>query len=395
MTQLVEIPAWLLTWARLPGSSALLKAVRAKVENGTYGDRVRVGTDLTEAERRDAGRLLGSQWERSGKPTTVGAVRKAVGAACEADAGDSLAALLNAHSGSLRDFPAERAAAAHEHTSRRERAIAILTEAGVDATVAELAVHRRWLGGAENTVGVASLLASLLRHLPADPPRLLPELAAALFDDPHALDRERALGRAAVRVLAAIQDVDAVAGTEALAAATDGPLIAARWRSIWERAGVLCDRVSSTVLVLNLPLDGSNSAAALTSSAPGEPIWLTARSLTGQWRPTGRVRVVRVCENPSVVEAAADNLGDGCPPLVCTYGRPSTAAHRLLHGLHASGVHLLISADRDTAGTQISDNLLTTYPGADLWASGLTGTYEEDRLDGLLADLASARTLGP
>lgn len=393
MSSPVEVPSWLLAWARLPGSTALLRAVRAKVENGTNGDRVRVGSDLTEAERRDAGRLLGSQWERSGKPTTVGAVRSAVGAACEADSGDSLAALLIAHSGPLRDLPSERAVAAHKRTSRREHAIATLTEAGVDAAVAELAVHRRWLGDAESTEDIAAHLASLLRQLPADPPRLLPELAAALFDNPHALDREQALGRAAVRVLAAIQDLDTIADTETLASTADGSLIAARWRGIWQRAGVLCDRVSSTVLVLNLSLDGSNPAAALTSSAPGEPVWLTARSLTGQWRPTERVRVVRVCENPSVVEAAADSLGDGCPPLVCTYGRPSTAAHTLLHGLHSSGVLLLISADRDTAGTQISDSLLTTYPGADLWASGLTGTYEEDRLDGLLADLDSARTL--
>lgn len=390
MSNPVEIPAWLLTWARLPGSTAVLRTVRAKVENGTHGDRVRVGANLTEAERRDAGRLLGSQWERSGKPTTVGAVRKAVGAACEADAGAALAALLIAHSGPLRDLPAERAVAAHEHTSRRERAIAALTEAGVDAAVAELAVRRRWLGGTENTEGIAAHLASLLRHLPADPPRLLPELAAALFDDPHALDRQQALGRAAVRVLAATQDLDNFADTETLAATADGSLIAARWRGTWQRAGVLCDRVSSTVLVLNLPLDGSNPAAALTSSAPGEPVWLTARSLNGEWRPTERVRVVRVCENPSVVEAAADSLGDGCPPLVCTYGRPSTAAHTLLHGLHSSGVRLLISADRDTAGTQISDNLLTTYPGAELWESELSGRYEEDRLDGLLADLALA-----
>lgn len=386
----VDVPDWLLSWAGLPGATALLVAVRAKVENGAYGDRVQVGANLTGAERRDVGRLLGSQWELSGKPATMGRVRKAVGKACEAEGTTALAVLLVTVSGPLRDLPVERAAATQAGTSRRERTVGALTGAGVPKEVAVLTVRRRWLGGADAAEANAERIATLLRELPATPPRLLPELASSVFEDPHALDRDRTLGRAAVRVLAAMQNFDAGVGTEALRAASDGGLVASRWRTTWHDAGVLCDRVSSTVLVLNLPLAGPSPAAALTSSVPGEPVWLTARSLTGPWRPTGRFRVVRICENPSVVEAAADSLGERCPPLVCTYGRPSTAAHTLLRGLHASGVLLLVSADRDSAGTQISNNLLNTYPGGQPWAIDLSGTYEEDRLDGLIADLADA-----
>jgi hypothetical protein len=157
----------------------------------------------------------------------------------------------------------------------------------------------------------------------------------------------------------------------------------------WATAGVLCDRVSATVLTLNLPLTGSASASAL-SRTPGEPIWFTGRSLEGAWSPDTEVRVVRVCENPSVPEAAADLLGAACPPLVCTYGRPSTAAHTLLTRLHAAGVQLLVSADRDTVGEQIVSELLATYRSAERWLPDVAGLYEEERLPALLNDLERA-----
>jgi hypothetical protein len=98
--------------------------------------------------------------------------------------------------------------------------------------------------------------------------------------------------------------------------------------------------------------------------------------------------IVRVCENPSVAEAAADRLGEACPPLVCAYGRPSTAAVTLLRGLHDAGVALLVSADRDAAGEQIAAELQAAYPDAAAWCPDLAGLYEEERLPGLLADLA-------
>lgn len=66
--------------------------------------------------------------------------------------------------------------------------------------------------------------------------------------------------------------------------------------------------ISSQVLVLNLPLVGMRWPSGSVGAAPGEPIWLTLRSLTGELalaRPSG----VFVCENPSIVEAAADRLG--------------------------------------------------------------------------------------
>ena len=76
---------------------------------------------------------------------------------------------------------------------------------------------------------------------------------------------------ASVRTLLA----DALTPTDPLG---DGHVSTEAWRAAWASVGVACDRVSSTVLVLNLPLLGSPALQAVTA-VPGEPTWLTARTL--------------------------------------------------------------------------------------------------------------------
>src|SRR5262249_56742562 len=108
------------------------------------------------------------------------------------------------------------------------------------------------------------------------------------------------------------------------------------WRRAWAAAGVRCDGVSSRVLALNLPLRGDAPAARWSAAAPGEPLWLSLRSITGAWSVPAGNRVF-ACENPTVLEAAADELGPDCPPLICTDGIPSLAALDLVAGLAAAG----------------------------------------------------------
>jgi hypothetical protein len=104
---------------------------------------------------------------------------------------------------------------------------------------------------------------------------------------------------------------------------------------------------------------------------------------------------VRVCENPSIIEAAADAFGRTCPPLVCTFGQPTTAALALLTGLERAGVGLQVRADDDRAGQSIVARLCTLLPTAQLWRYELrppdeaaaSPVYEEQLLDDLLADL--------
>src|SRR5262249_18777774 len=67
---------------------------------------------------------------------------------------------------------------------------------------------------------------------------------------------------------------------------------------------------------------------------------------------------VSICENPSVVAAAADLLGARCPPLVCVEGIPSSAALRLLHLLLAAVATFRVHADFDWAGIRTVSALL-------------------------------------
>jgi uncharacterized protein (TIGR02679 family) len=135
----------------------------------------------------------------------------------------------------------------------------------------------------------------------------------------------------------------------------------------WDEHGIDCDPVSSRVLVLNLPLEGDVPCARLAQAAGSEPLWLTLRSLTGSFRMAVPASDVYVCENPSVLIAAADQLGRSSRPLVCTNGRPSAAPLRLLTGLAEGGTSIHVRADDDTAGQAIVVTVRGAIPDAELW----------------------------
>lgn len=130
----------------------------------------------------------------------------------------------------------------------------------------------------------------------------------------------------------------------------------------------------------------ADPAVRLCRAAPGEPVWLTLRSLAGRLA-LARPGAVFVCENPSVVEAAADRLGSASAPLVCTFGRPGLAALRLLDALHPSAT-LRVRADGDVAGRSIVASLLDRYPAAERWRfpDGFS-VFEEEILEELISDL--------
>lgn len=140
---------------------------------------------------------------------------------------------------------------------------------------------------------------------------------------------------------------------------------------------------------MNLRLRGDAACVRLTEAAGPEPLWLTWRSLSGTFR--GEDPEVFVCENPSVLIAAADELGTQGLPLICTNGRPSAAGMRLLTGLAEAGAVLRIRADDDPAGQEIVSGILKAIPGGRLWRFALrdplTPRYEEQDIDVLLCDL--------
>lgn len=380
------LPPGIHTWVTLPGAVKLLAAARGPLEAGHRGDRTRIPVTLTESDRRDAGRLLGLAWQASDRPVTLGMLRSAL-----TRAGATLPGVLTATGGPLRDLLGERAARNEQAAAHRARTTAELASAHVPDTVIHLALQRRWLGDPTtahaNTIAIR--IAAVLERVrtPGASVPLLATLAGETLSDPHALDASQPLGRATARILAATQalhdNADPAQAAELACSSSSG------WRTTWANAGVACDEVSSMVLVLNVPLPRGSTAARVAT--PGEPVWLTARTLrdlpahatTPGWAPPA----VRVCENPSVIESAADTYGADCLPLVCTFGRPHAAAWQLLRALAAAGTHLFISADQDAAGRSITAALLDALPNSTPWLKEVPGTYEEERLRELLRDL--------
>ena len=396
-------PASILAWAERPGAAALLSTAREKVETGRSGNGSRLLVE--KGHREDVGRMLGVSWELSGKGVTLKALRDAL-----VSAGTTLEAVLVATGGPLRNAATEKAQAQEAFAAQRRRLVATLMHAGIPDPVAKMSL--RWLGPAERAERTAEQVAGAWAALPVRPgssqiagrPVGLAVFAGQVLDDPHALDRGSAAGRALVRTIVAVTAAHEVpdkvpetvwsADQVGAAPAAAGAALSARdWRAAWALAGVQCDQVSSTVLVLNVPLTGPNPALEQVSAVAGEPMWLTAR-MTGAGcaatvPPQGTL-LIRVCENPAVLEAAAAELGAACPPLVCLYGRPSSAAWDVLDAVVAAGGRLQISCDRDGAGNQILAGVTDAYPAGsvDEWLPTAVGLYEEQRLSELLADLS-------
>ena len=94
----------------------------------------------------------------------------------------------------------------------------------------------------------------------------------------------------------------------------------ARWKSTaerrvaWETLGVLCDELSAPVLVLNLRADSNSlTGRSLNLHADSaEPCRISVRQLR-RHAPSFDVEAVGptvfVCENPTVLEVAANRLG--------------------------------------------------------------------------------------
>ncbi|MGX7670259.1 TIGR02679 family protein [Plantactinospora sp. DSM 117369] len=195
-------------------------------------------------------------------------------------------------------------------------------------------------------------LVAVLGELPAGGVPLA-RLAVHATGDAHALDPDRPLSTLA---LSAVRATWWRAGPLPASAAEQR-------RALWDAVGVLVDELSSTVLALNLPAVAGSRLHALTASAAdlGEPVVLTLRQIA-RARPGFHAARVHVCENPTILAAAADRLGRACPPLVCVNGQPTTAALRLLAALAVGGCELRYHGDFDWGGVRIANLLRARVP---------------------------------
>lgn len=232
-----------------------------------------------------------------------------------------------------------------------------------------------WLEGLTADGGVARLVrrgeaallvtaAAALAQLPlAGEP--LPAVAARLTGD------TKALGTGPLPGLV-LRGVAAMLGE-------DRPVGAAARRALWEAVGIVPDDLASQVLVLNLPVRAVPGLGSWLAGAAveGIPFRVTLHQLARSVIEPTRPGAVYVCENPAVLRSAAERLGPGSAPLVCTEGRPSVAAVRLLDALVAGGQVLHHRGDFDWAGLRIAGALLMRL-GSRPWRFG-AGDYEAAR----------------
>src|SRR5690606_917647 len=214
----------------------------------------------------------------------------------------------------------------------------------------ELAEWRAWLDSTglvrrlapdpAEAAGTLRRLAAVVRRLPS-PDMPLGRFAAETCGHAHALDE----GPLATLALSSAR---ALAG---LPFRSDGGAEARR--ETWAKVGVHLDELSSTVLCLGLPGDAHTPTGRMLAAMRGEPVSLTLRQLRRHTEPM-RAGLVRICENPVVVAAAADALGRDCPPLVCGNGRPSAAVWRLLELLAEGGADFAYHGDFDWGGIAIA-----------------------------------------
>lgn len=180
-------------------------------------------------------------------------------------------------------------------------------------------------------------------------------LARRLLGDAHGLDTARPLGRLATAATSMMFELPGDTR-----------------REVWAAVGVVLSTVSSTVLSLGVPGAGSSgvlvadaTSAALSAMRDARmPMVLTLDQVrSGGVAPLGADAVVHVCENPTVVEVAAQHWsadadhGGPRPVLVCTNGQPSVAVVELLTVLTATGAQCRYHGDFDWGGLRIAGAL--------------------------------------
>lgn len=183
------------------------------------------------------------------------------------------------------------------------------------------------------------------------------ELAATLFGSAHALDEGTKLAGAVSQALQH-RERDFRSGR----------------RALWEKAGILPNRVSAPALTWDLPAVGGSFLGEQTrsASAAGLPLHISLFALLKYPITVPRQTQVLVVENPRLVEAAAERRLPAC--VITSNGNPSTAVTTLLQQVRESGALIWYHGDFDTSGIGICRRMYED--GARPWMMGAPD-YEE------------------
>jgi uncharacterized protein (TIGR02679 family) len=335
-----------------PQLRPLWQAVHDRLsKGGVAASSIITVRDATPETRRAVDRLIGHHTSGAQLKVQYGKLTAAL-----TQAGTTPGAVAAAAIGPITDRAAQRAAAASAATAAWDTICSHPTAS--DPTIAGWLEGIRAGGRLERSGGVDAIVRALdvLAVLPWDGPVTgRPVLAAAIVGDEHGLDDNTPAGRLVVAGLAARTGAPV-------------PADAAGRAALWAAAGVALDAVSAPVLTLNLRPEpaGPITEAARRWADSGIPLPVPAAAATSEaWKvPAGTV--VHICENPSVLEAAAARHGARCAPLVCIAGMPSRAASLLLASLADGGAQLRYHGDFGAGGLTIA-NLIVARHHAEPW----------------------------
>ena len=346
------LPLW--TELREPALEPVWSAVRRRLSATGLQPTGRVEVPLDDVAADLVGGLLGLALRPGRRRIALADLDRAL---LRSPVASALVEVMTELGGDLRNRPAERSADAD---LRRE--VAGVWQALVEnANLPAGPWTTRWTAGlrADGLFGPMSLdafpvaVTALALVLSEPAPRTLGELAAGVAGDAHALDPGRRAGTIALRGLAALRD-------------EPPPATADERIRLWQQVGVRTDDVSGTVLVLGWRPPGASRWAGMMRERAelGLVTHLTLlelRAAGGPWAAQGTA--VHACENPQVLQAAADR--GARQPLLCLQGNPSAAGALLIKGLLGDGAQVLYHGDLDWPGLAIAGRVLAR--GAQPW----------------------------
>ena len=346
------------SWLARPELARLWDTLHERLQRNGIAIRGRVLIpDPSHAEREALGLLMGRAYPAGTISIALADLDERLrSSAAGCGAADAVTELR----GGLTNRPAVRSA----RRAEREQVWVAADAAMAAAGLAEAPWATGWLdeirrGGTLSRLApdrAVSLLTQAVGVLSRLAPQVQPpgqavgrgELAERVTGTAHGLDDDTVLARLVLRGLAC-------------ARGEEFPRDARGRRELWQAAGVATDQVWSTALTYGLmPLGDDWPVRMLRErSTSRAETHLTMRDLGRiQWRlPPGTE--VFVCENPRVVEAAADAA---CRrPLVCTSGNPSTTVLALLDALTAADARLAYRGDFDWPGVAMANRILVRY----------------------------------
>ena len=361
----------------------LRQRLRRRFERGGPATAPFILSGLSSPERDALTGLLGLPHRRANSlhldPAAIDAALRRAGLA------DSLFAALELLDGPIIDRAAQRSALQLRWQAVSASATQPRLRAWLETSIGLGELKRL----ARRDADVAEQLIAQTQHVLAQLPAAgVPrsQLAAASVGDAHALDRGRPLANL---VLACTSVPDPAPTPVSPTDGDDAPArLPQRERERWAAVGVLVNELARPALVLNLPCHTDTPTGRQLAHAAGEPTYLSLRNLLrmpARWQVAGRV--VSVCENPNLVAIAADHLGAGCAPLICTNGMPAAAQRSLLQQLRAAGAHLRYHGDFDWPGLRIGNHVMRDFDAVP-WRFGT-----QDFRQAALATTVSGRPL--